>query len=365
LHDFTARTDLTFQEATGVTASDGAAEAVGLALSSDQMGDLSYAALMAGQPQLVVNPDFASGVSGWSFNAPVTMVSSGGGALIARNSGSPTQFPNQSILTNGDWYEFGIDITARSNSVSAYFGTPSAGTEIAFAGVVSGVKRIKRSEGATMYVGPTGVATAGTCTIDNVLIRRIPGNHAVQSGSTSFRPTRQADGSVKGDRLDDNLLSALLSSASSFKAAAMLASDIPSATAAIIGGPVSTTRDYLARDTSGRLCAGVGADGPATIVGGGDISGLKGVAMLNIDAVAGTVDLEWMPKGGDLVSLYSGPINGAVGVGTALRLFATNPSGTAGNFGGDSLYLAAASQAVLTPAERLAFATGFNSEIPA
>ena len=181
-----------------------------------------------------------------------------------------------------------------------------------------------------------------------------------RSASTSHRPLRQADGSLKGDATDDNLLSVLTSATSMTLAAKIKAVAANGAVQTIIGGPIGTNRGYLARNATGLLCAGVGSDGTGTIVGGSDIAGLTGVAILTF-AASGNVDLEWYPQGGAKASLYSAAINGSVTAGTALRLWATNAGGTAANWGGDYIYTALAIQAATTSAERQSLANYWNS----
>jgi hypothetical protein len=352
-HDFIGRTDLTFQGATGSTPADDSGEAVAMAFGTDEIGSQTIAQVVAAQSELIPATSLTTGAF-WNSNVGVTFP-----GATAEFDANLDRAARTGALVTGRTYRYSVTLVQTgsaslqidNNGASGYLTSPTpTGTYTGFFVAVTDAIRLLQSG-------------TGSLSVTAFSVKEIPGYHSVQSGSTSLRPTRQADGSLKGDRLDDNLLQRLTSSTSMFMAAALLGASTPAATAAIIGGPVSTTRGYLARDAAGKLCAGVGADGPATIVGGSDIAGLKGVAMLNIDA-SGNVDLEWMPKGGALVSLYSAPINGAVAAGTALRLFATNPSGTAANFGGDSLYLASAIQTTLTPAERRAIAKDWNARIP-
>lgn len=366
LHDFVSRTDLTFQEANGVTAADDVSESVALALSVDQIGLQTVAEFLAGKAELWTNP------------AP-TVVNFGGtsgayntGTRVFTNSGSAvTGYPRFQFnlgLTSGKTYRVVGTLTGSISKV--------AGIRLAGSGLVNNFSYNTSTGAFTAHVSAAVAyiefqldaaaswTGADSVTISSISVKEISGQHSRQTGANSLRPTRQSDGGLKGDRSDDNLLQDLTSSTSMFMAAALLGASTPSAVAVIIGGPIGTARGYLARDAAGKLCAGVGANGPTTIVGGSDIATLKGVAMLNIDA-SGNVDLEWVPKGGSLQSLYSAPISGAVGAGTALRLFASNASGSPANYGGDTLYLAGAIQTTLTAAERRALAVDWNKRIPA
>lgn len=359
MHDF-MRADLTWQFALGVTPADDSGEAVALALSIDEIGNGTLEEAIAAVTPVLVD-DFSSSL-GWTLQADLAIDA---GKLICTAAGSTRAGFKSLSLTPGLYrLQFDIDSVSGGN-VAVELCNDASGTNGTGVNVVAAATTVTHYLRATTQTGVRFRFQAGTTAqVDNLRVERVPGYHSLQTVSTGFRPTRQADGGLKGDRLDDNLLQRLESSGSMFMAAALLGASTPSAVAAIMGGPVSTARAYIARDAAGKLCGGVGADSPTTIVGGSDIAGLKGVAMLNF-AAGGQVDLEWMPKGGEMETLYSGPINGAPTAGVALRLFATNGSGAAGNYGGDTLYLAAAAQAAFTAAERRAIATDWSRRIPA
>lgn len=352
LQDFVGRTDLTFQGTNTDTPADDASEAVALALGIDEIGTGTIAEALVGQSNLLGNPGFDTDTI-WGKDGGATI--SGGVGVF---SGGASERLRQSVLTIDRVVATTMTVVTLTSGTGPVF---QLGTAIDAADGTPGAKSFASLvPGATLF----GIrSNSSVATVDDATAKEVPGYHAAQAGSTSYRATRQADGSVKGDGLDDNLLQRLASSTSMFMAVAFLGGTNPASFGALIGGPIGTARGYLGRNSSGQLCAGVGTDSITTIVGGGDLSGLKGVAMLNIDAT-GNVDLEWMPKGGSLTNLYSAPINGAVAAGTALRLWATNASGAAGNFGADNMYLAAAIQTTLTPEERLSFATDWNERIP-
>lgn len=354
-HDFLGRTDLTFQDAS-LTAADDPTEAVAIALSKDEIGDDLLATVIAAQTELVTNGAFSADSNwikgvGWSIGSGVA--SCNGLQVVATNL-------YQDIgMAAGKMFLTALTVSGLSAG-AAYVGI--GGSNLQSAMSANGAYQFMNVRGtnSTLYI-QGNASFVGS--VDDVSAKEVPGYNASQFDSTSYRPTRQSDDAVKGDGLDDNFLSRLTSATSMFMAVAMLGGSNPASFGALIGGPIGTARGYLGRNSSGQLCAGVGTDSIGTIVGGGNLSGVKGVAMLNIDA-SGKVDLEWMPKGGSLTSLYSAAINGSVDAGTAMRLWATNASGSAANFGADSVYLATAIQSTLTAAERLALAKNWNARIP-
>ena len=165
----------------------------------------------------------------------------------------------------------------------------------------------------------------------------------VPADAITNRPGARMDGS------DDSLLTPLApGSAGTLLSKVKMGAG--GATRTLIGGPAgSTNRCSLVRTTSGsRLGAGIGSDSSGIITGGGDVSGLTGVAALRW--TGSLVKLDWFPQGGTPVQVYSGAQNGAPGA-DPFRIGATNASGTASTFGNDDHYLDAIYQGALTDAE--------------
>lgn len=205
-----------------------------------------------------------------------------------------------------------------------------AGTSVAFVASGSTVTSPNfLGSGQSLYVGgvQTEVGTVGTAMQITGATRGGPGNHASQS-TTNFRPSLQTTG-IRPDGGDDTHITGIVPGT---VLTMLVKAKIGSTGAArtLIGGTVGTSRCMLAVDSAGLLAAGVGTDSIATIKGGSDISGDTGTGALVYDG--STVSLYWREVGGVLQTLYSAAQNGAPG-SDPLRLFATNNSGTAGNFG--------------------------------
>ena len=130
--------------------------------------------------ELVTNGDFASGTTGWTVDSPVTLTVSGGQAAIARNSGTISQFPRQAIVTAGKWYRVTFTVIARSHNVQVYLQDTAAISTfiISATGTFTVLLLAGSADSLGLRIGPTG-DFAATCTIDNISVSELPGNHAV------------------------------------------------------------------------------------------------------------------------------------------------------------------------------------------
>ena len=144
--------------------------------------------------ELVTNGDFETDVSGWTTGSGFSIDWDNGAAYIER-SGGINDAPKQNIgLETGKYYKVQVDISQLSDQVSVYLGTPSLANEARFYVTGQGLNGIVRATGTDVYIAPTGDPTA-TCTIDNISVRELPGNHAVQN-TTSAKPMYRTDGTL-------------------------------------------------------------------------------------------------------------------------------------------------------------------------
>lgn len=105
-----------------------------------------------------------------------------------------------------------------------------------------------------------------------------------------------------------------------------------------------TTRCILGINAGGQLCAGVGADSQAVIVGGADIRNVVGVAALVFNG--STISLLWNNS-----VLYSAAQNGAPNTDTAIPVGASNIAGALGSFWAGDIYHALVIKKALTAAQ--------------
>jgi hypothetical protein len=131
---------------------------------------------------LIANGD-GSTVEGWTVGSPVSFSVNGSNQFeIARNSGAATDLPQQSILTVGKFYQVSFDVIARSNDVSVYAGEPApiGSPNVFITSTTGSFSVLVKATGTDFHIGPTNSFTA-TCTIDNISVRELPGNHATQT----------------------------------------------------------------------------------------------------------------------------------------------------------------------------------------
>jgi hypothetical protein len=360
LHDF-SRTDLTFQEATGQTLADDPGEAVGLALEMGQIGGKTLAQVIASQPEIVVNGDFGTGdLSGFTGADTGTGSStySGGSLLLVGTDGSNLAKRYQPLtLDTGSYYELAWSSTTSSGSATIGVSTGLSGANVVAALAGSGGRRIFQAASQNNFLVQS-TSAGGNVSVSSISIRKIPGNHAVQSGSTGARPTRQAGGILTRDGSDDNLLSTLVGGAAGNTYATKIIA--PATVSALqvlagFGAAASIGRFALGINTSGNLCALVGADTTSTIVAPGtDVRGQTGVAALVEDGA--NVFLYW-----NGAQVFTKALNGAPSTAVPYRLGAFNNNGTAGSFTTASARLETAQQAAWSPAEIASISSYWNS----
>lgn len=137
-----------------------------LGLTTDRLGVLG--------PNLVTNGDFANGVDGWTVPAGWGLAS---GAMVATaTSSSMVQQAAASIP--GSYYEVEFDWTHAGGTLYVRVG---AGTAATFA--TSGRKRVTLVAVSTAGIEFYGGSVSGA--LDNIVSRRLTGNHATQSAVAS------------------------------------------------------------------------------------------------------------------------------------------------------------------------------------
>jgi hypothetical protein len=175
--------------------------------------------------------------------------------------------------------------------------------------------------------------------LHTLTFRAIPGKHFAQAGATA-RPKWHTGNILTFDASDDVLLNTATALASATANTLMLRVTIPatiSATQVLAGlSGASTARLYLAVNTSGKLCAGVGADSTTTIVGTTDVRGKTGTAVLRHDGT--TVKLDWIEDDQAISHEYSAAQNGNPSTTITFNIGALNNNGTPGSYCGASLH---------------------------
>ena len=169
-----------YQTSTGTTPVTAVEQPVGLMLDRSR-------GLVLGS-ELVTNGDFASGTTGWTDISGAWAVT--GGALVGTSVGASAYgpFANSTAVTAGRSYQATYTITITSGGLAARVGNTQSETYTA-----SGTYTrffVADTTGVTAFqVRASGSGFTGS--IDNISVRELPGNHAVQATSAS-RPVLRA-----------------------------------------------------------------------------------------------------------------------------------------------------------------------------
>jgi hypothetical protein len=325
LYDF-ARTDLTFQDAAGQTLADDPTEAVALALSIDTNGSKTLAEVLAAQPEKV-----KAGLVAADFVAisNITVTDESPGVLRFTNVAggvSSAAIPIPTGLTVGRLYQvqFGVFSPSANNIVNVGRINVNGLSFIAASGEDAWQTK------TMLVVYASGNITAQASSLSqhgaagdyflarNISVKEIPGNHAIQTGAGTLRPTRQAGNVLRFDAADDNLLTAL--------------------SGAVAGNA------FIAKVTV-----------PASLAATQVVAGFN--AASNGRFQVANVKIYW-----NGVEEHSVARNGAPGAAVPYRLGANNNNGTAGNFfGGDIRFAEALKGAFFTAAEIASISSQWNA----
>jgi hypothetical protein len=186
-----------YQESTGVTPAV-VGQPVGLLL------DKRYGLVRGAE--LVTNGTFDADVSGWTVGTGLTATWSAGVAQLARNGAinSAAAFARSFTTTVGRLYTLTFTSTNASVAYSVHTG-PVIAPITAGLGTFT-VSFIAVATSHTVNFWPSSDLT--TCYLDNISVREIPGNHAIQATAAS-RPTLLQDASglyyLSFDGVDDSL----------------------------------------------------------------------------------------------------------------------------------------------------------------
>ena len=182
-----------YQDSNGVTPCTAAGDPVGLILDQSRGGLSQIGA------DLVTNGTFAAD-SDWTKGANWTI-----GSGVATKTGGAANNLTQTIgSTAAAWYRISLDVTRSAGTLTVSLGT--SGTTYAITATGSYTFFILAGSGTQTLTLAGDSSFAGT--VDNVVVRNVPGNHAYQTTSAS-RPTLQTTGGLwylSFDGSDDSLV---------------------------------------------------------------------------------------------------------------------------------------------------------------
>lgn len=312
------------------TPSDADGEAVGLSLSRD-------GGLLVGS-ELFSNGDFSQAdVSDWArgFNSVDGTLAVVGGQLIhTKGSGdgsNPRWVRAFSGLTTGRYYRLVVGTYTFTGDCRIGWTSQSSGTggfELTAAGLYTLQATATTMYVAMMFIGGTAGATQA---LDNASLKLIAGNHGLQATAGSKSTLRQVNSRwlIRGDGVDDNLLTAL-NAATSMTLIEVGTPDSGSQSDVLMGSqPASDGRAYLALNSSGYLAGGVGTQSTSTIADANsqDIRSVRCGKAIRWDG--SNVQLYLMLPGGAFQKVYDAAQSGAANTTIPLRVLALNANGSA------------------------------------
>lgn len=321
--------DRHFQEANGSTPSDGTGEAMGLSLDQRLWSGYTLSEVLASAPELILNGQFTTNTTNWSA-ASSAVLSAVAGNLRITNGAASEGGAQQAVTTvAGDLFKLTVDgrsgTTASANVAMEVQGTVSF-PRVGFTKNTQ-MNRFLVAAGTSVTIYPrTNSSTINEyAEFDNFSLKKIPGHCATQT-TTSARPAFQASG-VKFDGSDDNLLTNYFASAGANFIVAKITVPATLSGLQIFAGAsgASANRIYLAINSVGQLCAGVGGQVATVIVGTQDLRGQEVVVGLTMNG--STVKL--FVNG---VEEYSGAQVATPTTTIPFRIGCLNNNGTAANF---------------------------------
>lgn len=315
------------QHATGLADADG--DPIGTAMDQAAWGGSTLAEIEASTSELLTDPSFDN-AGAWTAEEGATIT---GGAASWSAAGTNTRVYQtaQPAVSQNNFYRWEATV---ANYSAGSLSCAIRGSQALQLGTGDGTKFLYFPAGGTSGAINTrlfGASSENTFDVTSASLKLIVGRHANQ-GTSNSRPQWKSPGFARFDGTADNLVlpGFVPGSTGSIMAYATIPGSI-SALQVIAGGTVGTSRCFLAVNTLGQLCAGIGSDDETTIVGTTDLRGETVSVALTWD---GTDGVRLYVNG---VQEYADAMSGSIGTNT-LRIGASNNSGTAGNFFGGDIY---------------------------
>lgn len=334
----TTKLDRFFQESIGPTLADDVGEAMGLALDQRTWGGQTLAQVAAAQPELVANGGFDTDLTGWSAaasSAPSTVVWSAGAAVTQTDGIANARL--RSIITTVVGKTYRVYSTG---TLGLQVGTTAGASDISGGayGAFSGTYRYFTAVGTTTHLSI--ISATNGLTLDNVSVKEVPGNHALQATGT-LKPVRQTAG-AKFDGSDDNWLSPYLNASGNNFVVALLTVPASLAAAQYFVGAYDATpnRFRLGFTTAGLLTGAIGSDA-STLIGTTDRRGQTLVVGMSCDGTT-------MRLFEDNAEIVTAAQAGVPTTSVAHRIGAYNNAGTATGFFGDAVKRIVAGRDALT-----------------
>lgn len=325
------------------------ADPVGLDLDSHSWGSLTLAQELAAQTELVTNGTFDANITGWTdfSDAPGNIAWDSGMLRLSKVSGTGARAQQGLATVVGTTYRLAWDTD--STWIARRVGSTAGGADvISSLGSSAGTNVLDFvALSTTSYLRFTVTGTGdASATLDNVTLKAVPGNHALQA-TTTKRPLWNANSGkpyLSFDGTDDIVVPPFTPKAAGTMAAAFNGAAL-GLTQGIIGGGATTnnTRAYLVIGSDNRLTGQCGSTAPGSspsVVAGSDQVGLITYDSTSVDlylngVLVATAVPTTVPDGG----------GGGLGIG------GLNANNSPGSFMNGRIYAALAMNRRVTPAE--------------
>jgi hypothetical protein len=336
----TTKTDRFYQESTGITLAASVTDPMGIALDQRLWGGRTYDAYLDTLANLISQPVALENVY-WSVGGGASITATAGtapdGSSTARTlnfgGGTASALFRNALGTAGTIHANRVWLRSTTVSGTIKFGLGD-GSSLPQKTLTTSWQQFKISP---LMAGNPGVQirrdNAGQLNEVEVWteeFKLVPGNAGTQASGT-LKPLLQTTG-AKFDGSDDNWLTPFLAQngANFIVARALVPASISAAQVIAGASGAAANRCFLAIDTSGRVCGGVGSDSTTTIVGTSDLRGTDVVVGISLDGT--TVKLF-----ANTAEEYSAVQNSTPTVAVPFRIGANNNNGTAGSFFGGSV----------------------------
>ena len=336
-----------YLDSVGITASTASADTLGLLLDRSQGAALGAEGAVNGG--FDTDTAWTKG-SGWAIS---------GGTANRTADGAATVLDQAYAFVEGCLYR--VSVTVSNYSAGALKMQFSGGSTVSGQSITANgihTELLYAIAGSSVIRARADAATE--CSIDNVSIKQVSGNHLIQATGADEPSLINSGGlwRLRGDGVSDNFLTTWYPAAASTLMVALTANAVNDFLAGAFNGISANFATQT--NASGQLQGRLGSE--ATLTGGGSILGIPGIAIIRVDGTVSTVG--WKPYNGALSYIYQGAQVGSVPTTTALRLFSRDESGTASTacLNGD-IYRALAQQSAYTDAEIAAVAEQWSREL--
>jgi hypothetical protein len=164
-----------FQDSLGTTPVTAPGQVVGLRLDKSKGGP---------GPELVSNGDFSGGTTGWtnaSIGTGTFSASSGVATIVGVDAANRGGLVQGATCVVGRTYR--VTMTVSGASVNFALGSTTSLDTAGGAGITASgaASFVVVATATTMYVKAWSIAAGGTATLDNISVRELAGNHAIQA----------------------------------------------------------------------------------------------------------------------------------------------------------------------------------------